>query len=113
MTPDPEGKKPLVLSEYGGYVWSVPGHRSNEEKEYGYKKFPSGEELQKGLEALFAELIPSIQKGLCCTVLTQVSDVEDETNGLVTYDRKVVKVDEEKMRMAAKQLQGAMKDALV
>lgn len=113
MTPDPEGKKPLALSEYGGYVWSVPGHRSNEEKEYGYKKFPSGEELQKGLEALFAELIPSIQKGLCCTVLTQVSDVEDETNGLVTYDRKVVKVDEEKMRMAAKQLQEALKDALV
>ncbi len=113
MTPDPEGKRPLVLSEYGGYVWSVPEHRFNEEKEYGYKKYPSGEELQKGLETLFTELIPSIQKGLCCAILTQVSDVEDETNGLLTYDRKVVKVDEEKMRAASERLQKALKDICI
>jgi len=49
-------------------------------------------------ELYLKELVPAIQNGLCATVLTQVSDVEDETNGLLTYDRKVVKINADKMR---------------
>ena len=58
------------------------------------------------LESLYEDqILPEIEKnGLCATVLTQVSDVEDEINGLVTYDRKVVKVDGERMRNIAQKL---------
>ena len=48
------------------------------------------------------EIVPCIKNGLCASVLTQVSDVEDETNGLVTYDRQIVKVEEQSMKNIAK-----------
>ncbi len=65
----------------------------NPENEYGYKKFKSREELVKGICTLYEnEIIPAVSKGLCGAVYTQLSDVEDETNGLITYDRRVVKV---------------------
>ena len=87
-----KSKKPLYLSEYGGYVFSVAGHRFNPDNEYGYKKFSSAEALEDALCHLFnTEIAPLIEKGLCAAVYTQLSDVEDETNGLVTYDRRVKK----------------------
>ena len=56
------------------------------------------EVFMEALEKLYKnEVIPQIKKGLCATVYTQVSDVEDETNGLLSYDRKVLKVDTQKM----------------
>ena len=61
------------------------------------------------LEKLYLdEIIPAIEKsGLCAAVLTQLSDVEDETNGLFTYDRKVIKVDEKRMKQIAQAIQHA------
>jgi hypothetical protein len=50
------------------------------------------------------EIIPLVEKGLCATVYTQVSDVEDETNGLLSYDRKVLKVDKTRMLKIAEKL---------
>ncbi|MBE6949689.1 MAG: glycoside hydrolase family 2 [Ruminococcaceae bacterium] len=103
---DPE--RPLVLSEYGGYSYKVADHSYNLEKNYGYKSFRSAETLADGLSALFREeLIPAIKQGLCAAVLTQLSDVEDETNGLVTYDRMVVKVPEKTMMKLGRELQEA------
>jgi hypothetical protein len=58
------------------------------------------------------EILPAAQKGLNAAVLTQVSDVEDETNGLVTYDRQVVKVDSVLMNKIAKALKKAFADSL-
>lgn len=85
--------KPLYLSEFGGYSYKVEDHIFNTEKEYGYGKKESREEFVKALRALYEnEIIPLVRKGLCATVYTQVSDVEDEINGLLTYDRKVDKV---------------------
>lgn len=84
--------KPVVLSEFGGYVWKCMDHSFNLEKTYGYKIFESREAWEAGVKALFAEqIVPAVPKGLCAAVYTQLSDVEDETNGLVTYDRRVVK----------------------
>ena len=98
--------KPLVLSEFGGYSCKIEGHSYNLDENYGYKTFVTTEELTKGLEELYyKEIIPQIQKGLCATVLTQVSDVEDETNGLCTYDRQVIKVDETKMQAISQKIQ--------
>ncbi|MBQ4424717.1 MAG: glycoside hydrolase family 2 [Lachnospiraceae bacterium] len=86
-------KKPQLLSEFGGYVWKEPEHSSNTEKTYGYRILKSREEFLQALRALYEEqLLPLIGKGLCGSIYTQVSDVEDETNGMLTYDRCVLKI---------------------
>ena len=95
----PKDPRPVVLSEFGGYSMKVQGHVFDESKEFGYKKFKTQEELVAALEALYEKkLLPLIAKGLCGCIYTQVSDVEEEINGLVTYDREIVKVPVEKMR---------------
>ena len=103
LKPTPE--RPLVLSEFGGYSYKVDGHSFNLDKTYGYRFFTDREKFGDALEALYLdEVIPMIERGLCATVYTQVSDVEDETNGLYTYDRQVLKVDEAQMQNIAKKL---------
>ena len=91
------GRRPMVLSEFGGYACKVGGHYFGGSREYGYRKCPDVAALQKDIETLYREEIePLKEKGLCAAIYTQLSDVEDETNGLLTYDRKIMKVDPEK-----------------
>ena len=105
--------KPIVLSEFGGYSHRVEGHIFNLDDNYGYKSFENCEDYRNALKKLYEnQVIPAIEKGLCATVYTQVSDVEDETNGLLTYDRKVLKVDPEEMRSIASKLFAAF-DSIV
>ena len=88
------GARPAVLSEFGGYSCRIDGHVYNPDKSYGYKAMSDTAELNAALKRLYLnEVVPMIRRGLCASVLTQVSDVEDEINGLVTYDRQVVKAD--------------------
>ena len=88
----PRAKKPVVLSEFGGYVWKVEGHSFNPDKTYGYRLFRDRAAWQAAVDRLYREQIePNLEKGLCAAVYTQLSDVEDETNGLLTYDRKLIK----------------------
>lgn len=98
--------RPLVLSEFGGYCWKEMGHSFNLDSTYSYKNFSKVSEFEDALIALYdKQVIPHIQKkGLCALVYTQVSDVEDETNGLLTYDRQVLKVDENRMRKMSDRL---------
>ena len=97
--------KPIVLSEFGGYSYKVQGHSANDKKTYGYKLYKTKEELMQGIKSLYEEqIVPNIKNGLCASVYTQLSDVEDETNGLLTYDRKKLKVDKEIMLEIAKLL---------
>ena len=85
-------KRPVFLSEFGGYSHLVQGHVYTN-KSYGYGTCKSPEELFKRIEERYEELVlPYIKAGLCGSIYTQVSDVEDEINGLYTYDRKVCKV---------------------
>lgn len=96
--------RPFVISEFGGYSLRIEGHTFSEGN-YGYKLFRTKEELTEGLVSLYEnEVLPLLSKGLCGAVLTQVSDVEDETNGLITYDREVVKVEEERIRSVMEKL---------
>ncbi|MDO4544026.1 MAG: glycoside hydrolase family 2 TIM barrel-domain containing protein [Clostridia bacterium] len=89
--PDKKGRA-VVLSEFGGYNLRIHGHCFNQ-KDFGYKRFSSKEEFEKALDALYKnEIAPAIKQGLAATVYTQLSDVEDELNGLVTYDRREVKI---------------------
>ena len=88
-----------MLSEFGGYSLKLDEHSFNPHATYGYRFFTDGEKFADALERLYRdEIFPAVKQGLCGAVLTQVSDVEDETNGLVTYDRRVVKIDRERMR---------------
>ena len=101
--------KPLVLSEFGGYAYPVAGHIFNPDKAYGYKSCKTEAEFRTALEALYrTRILPAIGKGLCGAICTQVSDVEDEINGFLTYDRAVCKADEATMQRLAAELQAAI-----
>ena len=92
----------VLLSEFGGFNHNVPGH-SWGSREFGYKKFVTPVQLQIALEELYRQQIaPAAEQGLAAAVYTQLTDVEDEQNGLLTYDRKVVKVAPEIMREIVK-----------
>ena len=93
----------------GGYSLRVTGHLFNLSKNYGYKTFTSAEELTDAIVSLYDnEVIPYIAKGLCGSIYTQLSDVEDETNGFYTYDRAVCKTDKAVMRAVADRIMAAM-----
>ncbi len=95
--PDKLGRA-VVLSEFGGYNHAVRSHRFSE-RNFGYKSFETAAQLQIALEELYGQQIaPAKAQGLSAAVYTQLSDVEDELNGLLTYDRKVVKMAPEVMR---------------
>ena len=97
--------KPLVLSEFGGYSYKPEGHVFNTEKTYGYGKFADQSAFADAVEKLYLEqIVPAFHRGLCAAIYTQVSDVEDETNGLLSYDRKVCKLDAQKMQKIAQKL---------
>ena len=102
----PWGDRPVVLSEFGGYACRVQGHIFNPDNNYGYSTYPTPEAWQKATDALYREqILPAIEKsGLCAAVLTQISDVEDETNGLMTYDRQIEKADVAAMAALAKEI---------
>ena len=104
-----DGVKPLVLSEFGGKTYRADGHIFNPDKTYGYGGCATIEELNEAVRKLYMEeVLPCIHKGLCAAIYTQVSDVEDEINGLLTYDRKVEKLKPEVMIPIAKALQEAI-----
>ncbi len=103
--------KPIVLSEFGGYSYRVEGHIFNLDKNYGYRSFESREDYENAVIKLYeTEVVAAIKQGLCASVYTQVSDVEDETNGLLTYDRRILKVAPEKMNNTAKKLYEAFEN---
>ncbi len=103
-------KKPILISEFGGYAHAVEGHIFNEEKAYGYRTYKTVDELQNAVKKLYTdEVIPAVPYGLCGAVYTQVSDVEDEINGILTYDRRVCKLKAEDMLPIAETLKKAIK----
>ena len=97
--------KPIVLTEFGGYSYKISEHSFNEKKTYGYKKFDNKEDFENAVYSLYEkEIIPNVKEGLCGAILTQLSDVEDETNGILTYDRQVIKLNKERMLSIAERL---------
>lgn len=85
----------FVITEFGGYSQKETGHMWNAKKAFGYLMFKDKAALTKAYEKLHKkQVIPLIEKGLSGTIYTQVSDVENEVNGIYTYDRAVLKLDE-------------------
>ena len=97
--PKRETARAFVLSEFGGYSQAIEGHVWDMKKSFGYIMYKSKDSLTKAYKKLFEkQILPLIPKGLSATVYTQVSDVEFEVNGIMTYDRAVVKIDEETVK---------------
>ena len=95
--PDRLGRA-VALSEFGGYNLRIAQHAYND-TDFGYKRLKNPEALQAAYEALYdTQVLPAIPKGLCAAVYTQLTDVEDELNGLFTYDRAVCKLPAEALR---------------
>jgi hypothetical protein len=93
LSPEPEPARAAVLGEFGGLGFNVSGHAWNPEG-WGYDLLPDSESLTQRYENLFLQLYPLIQDpGLSAAVYTQITDIESENNGLMTYDRSIVKID--------------------
>lgn len=94
-----DGRRALALTEFGGYSLPVEGH-CTAEKAFGYRTYRDAERWMDAVEKLYEnEVIPLITaEGLSAAVYTQISDVEDEVNGLLTFDRRVCKPEEQRMR---------------
>jgi beta-galactosidase/beta-glucuronidase len=90
----PKDTRLILLSEFGGYSLKIPEHVYDTEHEFGYKKFKTQAEFEAAYSALIErEILPAIKDGLSAIVYTQLSDVEQEINGFVTFDRAVEKAD--------------------
>lgn len=86
-----------ALTEYGGYSLRLSEH-AERKKIYGYRTFRNSQELTRGYcELIEKSVIPAMEKGLSGLVFTQLSDVEEEVNGIYTYDREVLKLDEDEI----------------
>jgi hypothetical protein len=98
--PPVEERRAAVLGEFGGLGLPVAGHTWQEEKNWGYRSFTSQDSLTDAYLALIEKLRPLIGGGLSAAVYTQTTDVEIEVNGLMTYDRAVIKMEAAKVRTA-------------
>ena len=86
-----------ILGEYGGIGWPVEGHLWQPNRNWGYVQFKSADEVLDTYETYADMLIGLIDKGFAAAIYTQTTDVEIEVNGLMTYDRKVVKLDMDRL----------------
>lgn len=94
-----EKRRPVCLTEFGGYSYKDEAHSINLDSTYSYKQFGDLREFNAGVTELYErDVIPWINRGLSAAIYTQLSDVEDEVNGLLTYDRKVLKINPDAMR---------------
>lgn len=92
-------KRILALTEFGGYSFPIEGHQYDEEHTFGYKVFKNITEYQASLSKLYTNtLLKQVNRGLSVLVYTQLSDVESEINGFLTYDRAILKIDPEIVR---------------
>ncbi|MCI8464285.1 MAG: hypothetical protein HFI63_00260 [Lachnospiraceae bacterium] len=107
-----ERMRAAALTEYGGYCLPVEGHQDSQ-KIYGYRQFRARDVFFKALEALWEKGVrPRIKEGLSAAIYTQLSDVEEEINGLLTYDREVQKVLTEDIKGLNERLLDSLKESL-
>ena len=106
------GRRTIALSEYGGIAWPMPGHEPPR-RTYGYGTAKSRAELTGRYRKLQLEtVLPKLRNGLSALVYTQVSDVEDEVNGLFTYDRQAIKPDPAAVRAVNEALEAEFEKVL-
>lgn len=95
----------LAVTEFGGFSLKSSGHMWDESKEVGYRFYKTPVALEKGYFNLLEKQVePLIPRGLSAAIYTETTDVETETNGFLTYDRKVEKMDSERLRVLHQRL---------
>jgi Beta-galactosidase/beta-glucuronidase len=105
------GERAAALTEFGGLTLRVEEHSTQDRRQFGYVRASSADDLAERYEALIDRLCELAKEGLAASVYTQISDVEIERNGLLTYDRKLVKAKAERIRAANERLVAAAKAA--
>jgi len=101
--------RPVVLSEYGGHQLRTAGHVLDDQADFGYGAEQSPAGLARSFTELHRHLATLVPRGLSGTVYTQLSDVEDEHNGLLTYDREVLKLEAAVVRAALDEVRAALR----
>ena len=104
IAPENEQTRAAVLGEFGGLGLPVKEHTWQDEKNWGYQTFKDSEELTREYLNLLNSLYELKKRGLSSAVYTQTTDVEIEVNGLMTYDRAMIKMDTERIAEANKRL---------
>ncbi|MCD8370702.1 MAG: glycoside hydrolase family 2 [Clostridiales bacterium] len=108
----PQSNRVVALTEFGGYAYADPGHLACE-KRFGYQSFPSREELTQHYRQLWEqEIYPNIQNGLSAAIYTQTSDIEEEINGIFTYDREHIKLIEDDLKEINRKLYRIWEDTV-
>ncbi len=95
---NPGPNRAIVLGEFGGLGWPVKNHLWWDKRNWGYRTYTSRDELNKNYQRVVNNLHGLIGQGLAAAIYTQTTDVEGEINGLMTYDRKIIKLNEEALR---------------
>ena len=91
----PKTKRAVALTEFGGYSCPVDGHIYSDKK-FGYLMYSNLDRLNKAIQKLYLkQVFKAVKLGLNSCIYTQLTDVEDEINGLITYDREVVKINKD------------------
>lgn len=93
-----DGQRATVLGEYGGIGWAVKGHLWEPDRNWGYVQFNSSKEVTDQYVEYAEQLKTLIKHGFSAAVYTQTTDVEIEVNGLMTYDREMIKMDEQRIK---------------
>ena len=93
-----DGARPTVLGEYGGIGLALEGHTWEDRRNWAYVQFKNADEATEEYIRYARMLLELAKTGFSAAVYTQITDVEVEVNGLITYDRKIVKLDEAKLR---------------
>jgi Tol biopolymer transport system component len=99
-----DGERATVLGEYGGIGMPMEGHLWQTDRNWGYVQFKNSKDVTNKYVKFAEELKKMIKSGFSAAVYTQTTDVEGEVNGLMTYDRKVVKLDEDRLRKVNREI---------
>ena len=105
-----DGQRPTVLGEYGGIGWAVKGHLWEPDRNWGYVQFNSSKEVTDQYVEYAEQLKTLIKHGFSAAVYTQTTDVEVEVNGLMTYDREMIKMDEQRIKQVNSEICNILKD---
>ncbi len=106
-----EKNRATTLGEFGGLGFPVKGHLWDETKAWGYINYKDVEELTDAYQELIEKLHPYVAEGISAAIYTQVSDVENEVNGMLTYDRAEIKMDADRLRKIADRLYSIRSDS--
>ena len=105
-----DNERIAVVGEYGGIGMPLTGHLWQPDKNWGYVQFKSAKEVTDEYVKYGQQLLELVKKGISGGVYTQTTDVEGEVNGLITYDRRVIKVEEDRIRKINQEISNSLSE---